>query len=174
MFWFWLKHIFVTFGNMVKAKLIVPECHKSIHCEMLAQIPDHTIVSTVGQALTEHRSFVNTVNISHLQWCANKGDLKKITNDKYLTTSAHFLRDQLPVKWHWIPLYLQLNIVIWVRILQWLYVTYLCNIKWIYIWCISTLPLMLFTVFATSLAGCLWTSHSGELLIKWLELTLVV
>jgi hypothetical protein len=27
------NNIFVTFINIVKAQLIVPQCHKSIHCE---------------------------------------------------------------------------------------------------------------------------------------------
>jgi hypothetical protein len=67
---------------------------------MLTQIVDHMIVSIVWEDLTQLTSFLNAVNNSHLQWCANTGDLKKIPNDKYLITSAYFLQDKLPVKWH--------------------------------------------------------------------------
>jgi len=67
---------------------------------MLTQIADHMIVSIVWEALIPLKSLFNAVNISHLQWCANAGDLKKKSNDKYFITSTYFLQDKLPVKWH--------------------------------------------------------------------------
>jgi hypothetical protein len=73
---------------------------KAFTVNMLTQIPDHMTVSMVWDALTKLRPFVNAVNFSHLLWCANTGDLKKITDDKYLITSAYFLQDQLPAEWH--------------------------------------------------------------------------